>query len=170
MPVILDAKDLKELDVALFVVAACRMNPIIPSRLSEKSRQSKTLSRTRTPFQAVQDPTCRLMIPCRQEKICQRCNQDRAALVKCAASEPCLENRAGNRNGVLCVLKPMVMSRRHPRPKDMGALRMRRQQQTIEGAQAMLEYIKTNEAVRERLARLRAERQARQAQASEKSA
>jgi hypothetical protein len=52
----------------------------------------------------------------------------------------------------------------------MEALRMRRQQQTVEGAQAMLEYIKTNEAVRERLARLRAERTARQAQASEKSA
>ena len=35
--------------------------------------------------------------------------------------------RAGNRNGVPCVLKPMVMSRRRPRPRDMEALGMRLQ-------------------------------------------
>jgi hypothetical protein len=63
----------------------------------------------------------------------------------------------------------MVTNPRRPKPKDMEALRKRRQQQAVEGAQAMVEYLRTNQAVYERLDRLRAERLARQAQASEKS-
>ena len=58
---------------------------------------------------------------------------------------------------------------RPPNPKTL-ALKKRRAEQAVEGAQAMREYIKTNEATLDRLARLRAERQAREAQTAGKEA
>jgi hypothetical protein len=48
----------------------------------------------------------------------------------------------------------------------MEASKLRRQQQAVEGAQARQEYIRTTEATLDRLARLRAERQVREAQTS----
>ena len=48
------------------------------------------------------------------------------------------------------------------------ALRERRALQAVEGAQAMRDYVHTREAARNRLAELRAEREAREAQAREK--
>ena len=54
-------------------------------------------------------------------------------------------------------------------PKTL-ALKKRRAEQAVEGAQAMREYIKTNEATLDRLAQLRAERQAREAQTAGKGA
>ena len=56
-----------------------------------------------------------------------------------------------------------------PNPKSL-ALKKRRAAQAVEGAQAMREYKKTTEASRERLARLRAERQAREAQTAREDA
>ena len=58
---------------------------------------------------------------------------------------------------------------RPPNPKTL-ALKKRRAELAVEGAQAMREYIKTNEATLDRLARLRAERQAREAQTAGKGA
>ena len=59
----------------------------------------------------------------------------------------------------------MLTSRHRPKPRDLEASKLRRQQQAIDGAQAMGEYVRNTESVRERLARLRAERQSREAQA-----
>jgi len=52
----------------------------------------------------------------------------------------------------------------------MLARQKRRAEQAVDGAQAMREYIKTNEATLDRLAQLRAERQAREAQTAGKGA
>ena len=58
-----------ERDVVLFVSVACRMNPTIRNRLSEKSRPSRILSRTRTRSLGLV-PMCRLVTRCRRGKIC----------------------------------------------------------------------------------------------------
>ena len=60
----------------------------------------------------------------------------------------------------------MVQSR--PLNPKIIALRERRALQAIEGAQAMRDYVRTREAARNRLTELRAEREAREAQAREK--
>ena len=62
------------------------------------------------------------------------------------------------------------MSKKRPLSPMMLARQKRRAEQAVDGAQAMREYIKTNEATLDRLARLRAERQAREAQTAGKEA
>ena len=62
------------------------------------------------------------------------------------------------------------MSKKKTLSPMMLARQKRRAEQAVEGAQAMREYIKTNEATLDRLARLRAERQAREAQTAGKEA
>jgi hypothetical protein len=62
------------------------------------------------------------------------------------------------------------MSKKRPLSPMMVARQKRRAEQAVDGAQAMREYIKTNEATLDRLAQLRAERQAREAQTAGKGA
>ena len=62
------------------------------------------------------------------------------------------------------------MSKKKTLSPMMLARQKRRAEQAVEGAQAMREYNKTTEAARERLAQLRAERQAREAQTAREDA
>ena len=62
------------------------------------------------------------------------------------------------------------MSKKRPLSPMMLARQKRRAEQAVDGAQAMREYIKTNEATLDRLAQLRAERRAREAQTAGKEA
>ena len=62
------------------------------------------------------------------------------------------------------------MSKKKTLSPMMLARQKRRAEQAVEGAQAMREYIKTHEAALDRLAQLRAERQAREAQTAGKGA
>ena len=88
--------------MVLFVSAACRINPTIRNRLSERSRPSKIRSRTRTRSLG-QVPMFRLVIRCRRGKICLRC-KGRLCCVGCVcgtqrqqdaetARRNCLERR-----------------------------------------------------------------------------
>jgi len=70
----------------------------------------------------------------------------------------------GGQEGVL----PVVMREKAKfRERKIEPLNVRKDRQSLEGAQAMRDYKRTQEAVRERMAALRTERLARQAQEKE---